>query len=449
MPSPMRKKFAALSKADPVDLAFDARHVWHPYAALGHTRPIYPVKSALGAHITLDDGRELIDGMASWWCAIHGYRHPAIIAAMQAQLESLPHVMFGGLTHAPAIDLSKALLALLPAPLDAVFYSDSGSVAVEVAMKMALQYAAVRGQHTRRRIAAFRGGYHGDTTGAMSLCDPVNGMHSLFADSILMQPFMARPKARFGESPALAEIDALWNFLHTHQDSIAAVIVEPVVQGAGGMWFYSPELLVCLRETCEELGILLIFDEIATGFGRTGRAFAMEHAGVVPDIVCLGKALTGGNLSMAVTVARRAVAETLSTEGPGVLMHGPTYMGNPLACAAASASLALFAEGHWQAQVANLERWLMQGLAPARELPGVADVRVLGAIGVIELTHPVDMTRAPELFVERGVWVRPFNRLIYVMPPYILDEAQTKTLTQAMCEVAEVLGGERSVDTPP
>lgn len=444
MPSPMRKKFAASSKADGIDLAFDARHIWHPYAALGHTRPIYPVKSALGAHITLQDGRELIDGMASWWCAIHGYRHPAIMAAMQRQLELLPHVMFGGLTHAPAVDLSKALLALLPEPLDAVFYSDSGSVAVEVAMKMALQHAAVRGQPTRRRIAAFRGGYHGDTTGAMSLCDPVNGMHSLFADSILMQPFMARPKAKFGRPLEPAELFEMREFLQTHRDSIAGVIVEPVVQGAGGMWFYAPELLVVLREICDELDILLIFDEIATGFGRTGRAFAMEHAGVVPDIVCLGKALTGGNLSMAVTVARRAVAETLSREGPGVFMHGPTYMGNPLACAAASASLALFAEGHWQAQVANLERWLTQGLAPARELPGVADVRVLGAIGVIELTHPVDMTRAPELFVARGVWVRPFNRLIYVMPPYILSEAQTRSLTEAMCAVAEILGRPQS-----
>lgn len=429
-----------LSRVEPpVDLAFDAAHVWHPYAALGHARPIFPVAAAEGSHLILDDGRRLIDGMASWWCAIHGYRHPRIMAAMHEQLETLPHVMFGGLTHTPAVELARELIALLPTPLDTVFFSDSGSVAVEVAMKMALQYASVQGHTGRRRIAAFRGGYHGDTTGAMSVCDPVNGMHSLFAGSILLQPFLPRPKARFDESPDPLELVGIERFLEQHADALAGVIVEPVVQGAGGMWFYAPQILKTLREACTTLGIPLIFDEIATGFGRTGKAFAMAHAGVTPDILCLGKALTGGNLSMAATVASRAIAETLSENSPGVFMHGPTYMGNPLACAAARASLSLFAEGHWQSQVAGIEQGLVAGLAPAREIPGVRDVRVLGAIGVIALDRPVDMQRAPGLFVERGVWVRPFNHLIYVMPPYTVGRSEVQHLTAAMCEVAERL----------
>lgn len=442
MPTSSKKTSAALSRAErktTVDLAFDAAHVWHPYAALGHDRPIFPVREAQGSRLILEDGRSLIDGMASWWCAIHGYRHPRIMAAIEAQLNTLPHVMFGGLTHAPAVELTRDLLALLPAPLDAVFFSDSGSVAVEVAMKMALQFAAVQGRTGRRRIAAFRGGYHGDTTGAMSVCDPVNGMHSLFAGSILLQPFLPRPATPFGSPDDPDEIAHLRAFLAQHADEIAGVIVEPVVQGAGGMWFYSASILNALREACTELEIPLIFDEIATGFGRSGRAFAMEHAGVVPDIVCLGKALTGGNLSMAATVASRTIAETLSSAGPGVFMHGPTYMGNPLACAAARASLGLFAEGHWRQQVTMIEQGLLRGLAPARNLQSVRDVRVLGAIGVIELDRAVDMRRAPGLFVEHGVWVRPFNHLIYVMPPYILTPAEVATLTSAMCAVAETL----------
>lgn len=423
-----------------VDLSFDAAHVWHPYTGLNHERPIFPVREVDGARIILEDGRELIDGMASWWSAIHGYRHPDILAAMHRQLDALPHVMFGGLTHDPAITLAKRLTSLLPAPLDAVFFADAGSVAVEVALKMALQYHAVTGNTQRCRIAALRGGYHGDTFGAMSVCDPVRGMHTLFAGTLPRQVFLERPAARFGDPAPEADLAAMRATLAAHRHELAAVIVEPVVQGAGGMWFYSPDYLFALREICDEFGILLVFDEIATGFGRTGEMFALDLAGVTPDIVCLGKGLTGGNLTLAATVAARPVAEVLSSQGPGVFMHGPTYMGNPLACAAANASLSLLDDGTWQARVASIAEGLRAGLAPARRLPGVRDVRVLGAIGVIELEVEVDMTRAPHLFVERGVWVRPFTNLIYVMPPYILEPDEIDTLTGAMCEVAEELG---------
>lgn len=422
-----------------VDLAFDAAHVWHPYTGLDQRRPIFPVRSAEGVHITLEDGRELIDGMASWWAAIHGYRHPRIIAAMQRQLGEMPHVMFGGLTHEPAVTLAQRLVRLLPDPLDAVFFSDSGSVAVEVAMKMAVQYWAVRQRPEKCRFAAFEGAYHGDTFGAMSVCDPMRGMHSLFAGTLTEQLFLPRPAARLGTPAPAQALDELEAEIATHADQLAAVIVEPLVQGAGGMWFYSENYLKTLRDACDAHGVLLIFDEIATGFGRTGEMFALERAGVTPDLICLGKGLTGGNLTLAATVASRGIAETLSTEGPGVFMHGPTYMANPLACAAANASLELLEDGSWRASVTALERALAAGLAPARGLAGVADVRVCGAIGVIELDRPVDMARAPQLFVDRGVWVRPFTNLIYVMPPYILGPDETGRLTAAMCEVAEVL----------
>lgn len=422
-----------------IDLTFDAAHVWHPYTGLDHRRPIFPVRSAEGVHITLEDGRKLIDGMASWWAAIHGYRHPRIVAAMQRQLEQMPHVMFGGLTHEPAVTLAQRLVSLLPDPLDAVFFSDSGSVAVEVAMKMAVQHWAVRDRPAKCRFAAFEGAYHGDTFGAMSVCDPVRGMHSLFAGALTEQLFLPRPATRLGTPAPPEALAALTAEIATHADELAAVIVEPLVQGAGGMWFYSEDYLKTLRAACDAHGVLLIFDEIATGFGRTGETFALDKAGVTPDLVCLGKGLTGGNLTLAATVASRDIAETLSTEGPGVFMHGPTYMANPLACAAANASLELLEDGSWRASIAALERALEAGLAPARELAGVTDVRVCGAIGVIELDRPVDMARAPQLFVDRGVWVRPFTNLIYVMPPYILGPDDTGHLTAAMCEVAEVL----------
>lgn len=420
-------------------LDFDRRHVWHPYSTLVEPPPVFGVAAARGCVLTLTDGREVIDGMASWWSAIHGYRHPAIDRALHAQVETMSHVMFGGLTHEPAVRLAERLVEISPAGLDYVFFADSGSVAMEVALKMALQYRAVRGETQRTRLLTLRGGYHGDTFGAMSVCDPVTGMHSLFSDVLPQQVFVQRPEIRFGAPWNDNDFASFEAALDAHHETLAAVVLEPVVQGAGGMWFYHPQYLRAVREACDRHGLLLIADEIATGFGRSGALFACDHADVAPDILCVGKALTGGYLTLAAALANAEVAHTLSTAGPGVLMHGPTFMGNPLACAAAGASIDLLLAQDWRANIARIERGLERGLAAATNLHGVADVRVLGAIGVIETSAPVDMRRAPPAFVERGVWVRPFGRLVYVMPPYIISDAQLEHLTAAMCDVVATL----------
>ena len=414
----------------------DRRVVWHPYAP-PVASPLFPVESASGATLRLADGRELVDGMSSWWSAIHGYRHPHIEAAVRAQLERLPHVMFGGLTHEPAVALCERLIALAPRGLERVFLCDSGSVAVEIAIKLAFQYWHARGEPRRKRLLALRGGYHGDTFGAMAVCDPVTGMHGLFAGALPVHHFAERPRCRFDEPCREDDTREIAEILRAHRDELAAVILEPIVQGAGGMWFYAPDYLSRVRELCDENRVLLIADEIATGFGRTGSMFACEHAGVTPDLLCVGKALTGGTLSLAATLASTAIADAIAGGEPGVFMHGPTFMGNPLACAAAGASLDLLAREPWRERVARIERELAAGLAPARKLRGVADVRVLGAIGVVELDSPVDMAVVQPAFVDAGVWIRPFGKLVYTMPPYIATTAQVAHITGAICEVIE------------
>jgi adenosylmethionine-8-amino-7-oxononanoate aminotransferase len=417
---------------DPDRLGFDRAHLWHPYTSMADPQPVEPVAGADGVRLRLADGRELVDGMSSWWAAIHGYNHPALNAAVRAQLERMAHVMFGGLTHEPAIALGQRLTALLPAPLGHVFFCDSGSVAVEVAVKMVLQYWRSRGDTRRTRLVTVRGGYHGDTFAAMSVSDPDTGMHALWRGVLAEQLFAERPRCRFGGAWDPAAMDDVARLLDAHRDEVAAVILEPIVQGAGGMWFYHPRYLVELRRLCDAAGVLLVFDEIATGFGRTGALFAMQHAGVVPDVVCLGKALTGGYLTLAATVASRAVAEGISSGAHPQLMHGPTFMANPLACAVAAASIDLLCSGPWAERVGRIERQLRAELEPVRRAPGVADVRILGAIGVVEMDAPVDVRAAQRHFVARGVWVRPFGRLVYLMPPFVVGEDDLRRLTDAV-----------------
>ncbi len=412
-------------------LARDRCHVWHPYAGIADGVPMYPVQSASGCVLHLADGRSLIDGMSSWWSAIHGYNHPLLNAAVERQLSAMAHVMFGGLTHEPAVQLAEALVAVTPGTLQRVFFSDSGSVAIEVAMKMALQYW----QGQRTRFVSLSGGYHGDTFAAMSVCDPVTGMHHLFSDVLPRQFFVPRPECRFGELCRDADIAPLAALLEKEHRSIAAVILEPVVQGAGGMWFYSAEYLQRVRALCDRYGVLLIADEIATGFGRTGKLFACEHAGIAPDILCVGKALTGGYMTLAATLTTDAVADKVCAGGAGVLMHGPTFMANPLACSVANASLSLLSTQTWQMAVENISRQLHRGLQVLRQQSGVADVRVLGAIGVVELSEPVVMKKIQPLFVEKGVWIRPFGKLVYVMPPFVISDEELQCLIQGMVDV--------------
>lgn len=414
-------------------LRFDRAHVWHPYTSAIDPLPVREVVSASGVRLRLADGRELVDGMSSWWAAIHGYNHPALNAALTDQLGRMAHVMFGGLTHEPAVELCRELLEMTPAPLERVFLCDSGSVAVEAAIKMAFQYWLGLGRPEKSRLLTIRGGYHGDTFAAMSVCDPVNGMHERFAEVLPRHFFAPRPECPFGGDWDETDAAPLRRILEEKRDRVAAVILEPVVQGAGGMHFYHPGYVRRVRELCDESEVLFIADEIATGFGRTGRLFACEHAGVSPDILCLGKALTGGYMTLAATLATERVARGVCADG--VFMHGPTFMGNPLACAVARASLALLRTGRWRADIVRIEAALRDGLAPCRKFPYVRDVRALGAIGVVELREPVRMAEVQNAFVTAGAWVRPFGRLVYVMPPYVMNDRDLDFLTGVVVQV--------------
>ena len=419
----------------------DRAHVWHPYASISSPVPLYEVVAAHGTRLTLSDGRSLVDGMSSWWAAIHGYRHPVLDAAAHGQIDRFAHVMFGGLTHAPAVELAELLVQITPPDLTRVFFADSGSVAVEVAVKMALQYWQGRGAPDRRLLLTVRGGYHGDTAGAMSVCDPVSGMHGMFRSYVAQQLFVARPRPAYGEPLDPHDLDEVREVLATRGGEIAALIVEPIVQGAGGMWFYAPDYLRELVELCREYGVLVLFDEIATGFGRTGTLFAMAHAGVVPDILCVGKALTGGYLTLGATLCTEEVAAGVCDAPSGALMHGPTFMANPLACSVALASVRLLLAGPWQERLRGIEEVLRGELAACRELPGVKDVRVLGAIGVVETWEPVDMAVVQKALVDQGAWVRPFGRLVYTMPPYVIEPADLRIVTGAIASVLRDLPG--------
>lgn len=420
-------------------LSYDRDHVWHPYASIPASREPLLVRSARGVRLVLDDGRTPIDAMSSWWAAIHGYRHPVLDASLHAQTDAMAHVMFGGLTHEPAIELARRLVEMSPTGLDHVFFADSGSVSVEVALKMAIQFQRGRGRPRRTKIATLRGGYHGDTLGAMSVCDPISGMHAMFTGALTPQVFLPRPPAGLGTDLA-AWIDDADALLTHHCDEVAAIIVEPVLQGAGGMHIYPPAALTWLRHRADDLGILLIADEIATGFGRTGPMFAVDHAGVVPDIMCVGKALTGGYLTLAAALCQPHVANGITTSESGVLMHGPTFMANPLACAVAVANLDLLTSSDWQSNVIRIGEALTAGLRPAATLGHVVDVRVLGAVGAIQLDHNVDMETVTKTALDLGVWVRPFRDLIYTMPPYICTDDDLATVCAGLVAAAMAMG---------
>ncbi|MBD3633937.1 MAG: adenosylmethionine--8-amino-7-oxononanoate transaminase [Methylophaga sp.] len=416
------------------NLEFDAAHIWHPYTSVANPPLLHEVQSAEGVRLTLCDGRQVIDGMSSWWSAIHGYNHPRLNEAAKSQLDKMSHVMFGGLTHEPAVNLARKLIDITDDSLQYVFLADSGSVSVEVAIKMSIQHWFAQGQPRKQRLMSVRNGYHGDTFGAMSVCDPVNGMHSMFEQVLPKHIFAPAPSCQRDEDWDDSHIAEFRRLIREHHHELAAVILEPLVQGAGGMRMYCPEYLRQVRALCDEYGVLLIFDEIATGFGRTGTLFAYEQAGIVPDILCLGKALTGGYMTLAATLCNRKVAEGISADGSGVLMHGPTFMGNPLACRVAAESIDVLMESDWQGNVSRIETQLRNELMPYQSHPIVNEVRVKGAIGVVDLNRPLDdcMDWLPGFIVEQGVWIRPFRTMIYIMPPYIIDEADLSLLTGAI-----------------
>ncbi len=415
----------------------DKDHIWHPYSAMNSDLPVYEVESADGVRLKLKDGQELIDGMSSWWCMIHGYNHPKINTALEQQIKKISHVMFGGLTHQPAIELTKKLIEITPKPLQKVFYSDSGSVAVEVAMKMAIQYWHAKNTPKKQCFISLRSAYHGDTFAAMSVSDPETGMHSLFKEVLTKQIFIKQPTSRFGEPCNKQDIAKLEKALKQHANEVAALILEPIVQGAGGMWFYSADYLKQAKILCEKYNVLLILDEIATGFGRTGKLFACEHANISPDIMCIGKSLTGGYLTLAATITTDDISNTIDSGKPGVFMHGPTFMANPLACTVAITSIKILLEYDWQQNIKRIETQLKKGLKVCKTFNNVNEVRVLGAIGVIEMNETINMKTITQAFIEAGVWVRPFGKLVYLMPPYIIGKNDLTKLINAVINIVE------------